>query len=192
MTLSASPNTAMAVANDIGDLKVVHPHDKVDLGHRLALAAEHVAYNENVVYSGPIFDSFKVDGDKIHVAFKDAGSGLKIGLPPAAHLALFPETLSPTLDGFQVSGADMNFVPATAVIDGPASVTVSSDAVKAPVAVRYSWGNVHGNLYNQEDLPASPFRSDTDTPALSVKPPPKPPAAPAPAAAPTSPAPVAK
>jgi len=187
MTLTASPNTGMAVANDIGDLKNVHPHDKVDLGHRLVLAARHIAYGENLVYSGPLYDSFKVDGNKVHIKFKETGSGLKIGLPPPEHLKLFPQTLSPTLDGFVICGSDMNFVPATATIDGTDSVTVSSDQVAAPVAVRYSWGNVYGNLYNKEDLPASPFRTDPDTPAPSIKPPPKvtpPPSTNAPAATP--------
>ena len=203
MTLTASPNTGMAVANDIGDLKVVHPHDKTDLADRLVLAARHVAYGENLVYSGPLYDSFKVDGNKVHIKFKETGSGLKIGLPPAEHLKLFPQTLSPTLDGFVISGSDMNFVPATATIDGPDSVTVSSDQVTTPVAVRYSWGNVYGNLYNKEDLPASPFRTDPDTPAPSIKPPPKPkpdatnappvaPTPPAMATPPPSPAPAAK
>jgi len=189
MTLDASPNTAMAVADDIGDLKNIHPHDKIDIAHRVALAAEHLAYNEKVPYSGPIYDSFKVEGDKIKVTFKNGGSGLKIGLPPAAHLALFPEELSTDMKGFQISGSDMNFVPATAVIDGPASVTVSSDQVKTPVAVRYSWENIHGNLYNQDDLPASPFRTDTSTPALSIKPPPTPTPSPSPVNAGASPSP---
>lgn len=180
LTLSASPQTAMAVANDIGDLKNVHPHDKIDLARRLALAAEHLAYHKPVVYSGPIFESLNIDGAKIKVKFRETGSGLKIGLPPAAHLSLFPEELSPSLNGFQISGDDMNFVSATAVVEGTDEVLVSNDQVKAPVAVRYSWGNVHGNLYNNENLPASPFRTDLTTPAPSIRPLPKPKTPPAP------------
>jgi sialate O-acetylesterase len=173
MTLNVSPNTAMVEAIDIGNLKNIHPLNKVDLAHRAVLAARHLVYGENIVASGPLYDSFKISDDKIHLKFKEAGSGLKIGLPPPAQLALFPQQLSPTLDGFVICGPDMNFVPATAVIDGPDSVTVSSTQVKLPVAARYSWGNTYGNLYNNEDLPASPFRTDPSTPALQVKPPPK-------------------
>ena len=184
MTLAASPRTAMAVADDIGDLKNIHPHDKIDLAQRVVLAARKLAYGEDLIASGPIYDSFQVDGNKIHLKFKEAGSGLAIGLPPAEHLKLFPQPLSPTLDGFIIGAGDGNFVPATAVIDGPDSITVSSDQVAAPKAVRYAWGHDYGNLYNKENLPASPFRTDRDTPALSIKPPPAPtnapPVAPAP------------
>ena len=174
MTLKASPNTAMAVANDIGDLKNIHPHDKADLGDRVVLAARKLAYGESVVASGPLYDSCKIDGGKVRITFKEVGGGLKIGLPPAEHLKLFPQDLSPTLDGFVICGSDQNFVPGKAAIDGADGITVSSDQVPAPIAVRYSWGNVYGNLYNQEGLPASPFRTDPETPAPSIKPPPKP------------------
>jgi len=174
MTLKASPNVAMVEAIDIGDPKEIHPLDKADLAHRAVLAARHLAYGENIVASGPIYDSSTITDDKVHIKFKEAESGLKIGLPPAAQLALLPQELSTTLDGFVICGADMNFVPATAVIDGQDSVIVSSDQVKQPFAVRYAWGNTYGNLYNKEDLPASPFRTDPSTPALPIKPPPAP------------------
>ena len=174
MTLKRSPNVAMVEAIDIGDLKNVHPLDKADLADRAVLAARRLAYGENVVASGPLYDSFTVEKAKIHVKFVAADGGLKVGLPPAAELALFPQQLSATVNGFVVCGADMNFVPATAVIDGPDTVTVWSDSVTAPVAARYAWGTTLGNLYNGADLPASPFRTDPSTPALPVKPPPKP------------------
>ena len=161
MTLTASPHTGMAVAIDVGNPTNIHPTDKRDVGYRVALAARHVAYGESLVYSGPIYDSMKVDGDKIHVKFKEIGTGLKIGTAPAEQLEMFPALPTTSLTGFFITGADMNFVPATATIEGTDQVVVSSDQVKDPVAVRYDWDDSPvGNLYNREDLPASPFRTD--------------------------------
>jgi sialate O-acetylesterase len=41
-------------------------------------------------------------------------------------------------------------------------VKVWSDQIKKPVAVRYAWADnpENANLYNKENLPASPFRTD--------------------------------
>jgi sialate O-acetylesterase len=66
------------------------------------------------------------------------------------------------LRGFQIAGADQNFVDADAKIVGD-SVIVSSPQVAAPVAVRYAWDNypVTANLYNAASLPTAPFRTDT-------------------------------
>ena len=65
------------------------------------------------------------------------------------------------LKGFTIAGADGKFVDAKATIDGE-TVIVSSEAVAAPVAVRYGWANVPDvNLYNKADLPASPFQTES-------------------------------
>jgi sialate O-acetylesterase len=54
------PNTAMAVAIDLGEWNDIHPDWKKEVGERLALAAEKVAYGEkNIVYSGPLYQSSK-------------------------------------------------------------------------------------------------------------------------------------
>ena len=62
---------------------------------------------------------------------------------------------------FAIAGEDRRFVWADARIDGE-QVIVWSDEVPNPVAIRYAWAdNPEGaNLYNAEDLPASPFRTD--------------------------------
>jgi sialate O-acetylesterase len=146
MTLSL-PKTGMAVIIDIGEAKDIHPKNKQDVGHRLALSAQKVAYNKDVVHSGPIFDSMKIDGDKVRLTFKHTGAGLgaKDG---------------DTLKGFAVAGSDKKFAWADATIDGN-TIVVSSKDVPNPVAVRYAWGNnPEANLYNKEGLPASPFRTD--------------------------------
>jgi sialate O-acetylesterase len=187
----ALPNTGMATAVDIGIPKNVHPQDKIDVGLRLALAARHVAYGENLVFSGPIYQAEKIEGNTIRLSFTQTGSGLIIGTAPwtGAGLTPLPNT---SLVGFEVAGVDGNFVPGDAKIDGN-TVVVSSSQVAQPIYVRYGWADVvEANLYNKEGLPASPFRTD-DFPMPA--PPPRTPAPaaanPTPAAAPNPPAPVA-
>lgn len=145
----ALPNTGMAVAIDIGNEKDIHPKNKQDVAHRLFLAAEKVAYGEDIVYSGPTYASMTTEGNQIRIRFTNTGSGLLV------------RDKYGYLRGFAVAGADGKFVWAKAVMAGN-DVVVSSERVDKPVAVRYDWGNnPDGNLYNQEGLPAVPFRTDS-------------------------------
>lgn len=147
-TLSV-PNTGMAVTIDVGEWNDIHPDDKKDVGDRLALWAEKLAYGENnIVYSGPLYDNSKIEGDKIIVSFTHIGSGLE------SHDGQ-------DLSQFAIAGDDKKFVWAKAKIDGD-KVVIWSDAVKEPKYVRYAWAdNPYGaNLFNKEGLPASPFRTD--------------------------------
>ena len=73
----ALPNTGMAVTIDIGEGDNIHPRNKQDVGARLALAARSIAYGEQIVYSGPIYDSMTVEGDRIRLRFKHVGGGLR-------------------------------------------------------------------------------------------------------------------
>ena len=159
------PATGMAVTVDIGDAGNIHPPDKWDVGARLALIAQHVAYGQQGgIYSGPTYKSFSVEGNKIRIAFDNVGGGLIVSNPPE-HFYLgskqpVPSAPPAALEGFAIAGADHKFVWAKASIDG-ASITVSNDAVPNPVAVRYAWAdNPACNLYNKEGLPAAPFRTD--------------------------------
>ncbi|TFF37524.1 sialate O-acetylesterase [Mucilaginibacter psychrotolerans] len=145
----ALPNTALAVAIDGGEWNDIHPLNKKDVGERLALAAERLAYgNLQVVASGPTFQSAVVYGNSITLAFTDIGTGLvsNNGEPLAQ---------------FAIAGEDKQFVWASATIVGD-KVVVSSPLVQHPLYVRYAWAdNPEGaNLYNREGLPASPFRTD--------------------------------
>jgi sialate O-acetylesterase len=64
------------------------------------------------------------------------------------------------LAAFEIAGEDKKFYPAKVKITGT-GITVVSDSVKAPVAVRYAYKDwVVGDLYNTEGLPAAPFRTD--------------------------------
>ncbi|MCU0645473.1 MAG: beta galactosidase jelly roll domain-containing protein [bacterium] len=143
------PNTAMAVTIDIGEWNDIHPLNKKDVGNRLALVAQKVAYgDEKVVHSGPIYESMKIDGNKIILTFANVGSGLVA-------------QGSGGLKGFAISGADSQFVWAQAKIEGD-KIVVWSDKIANPVAVRYAWADnpAGANLYNKDGLPASPFRTD--------------------------------
>lgn len=143
-------NTAMAVTIDIGNPTNVHPADKQDVGHRLALAARALAYGEQVEYSGPLYRQTTTDGSELKVWFDHASSGLVAKGGP--------------LTGFEIAGKDHKFVPATARIEGE-SVVVSSSQVEEPEFVRYGWANSPTvNLFNGAGLPASPFTSEMEVP----------------------------
>ena len=139
--------TGMAVIIDIGDANDIHPRNKLDVGHRLAVWALAETYKQKVQPSGPLYDSFKVEGDKIRLKFKEVGGGLKTsdGGP---------------LRGFAIAGPNSKFYWAEARIESNDVVVWSKDVTK-PIAVRYAWAdNPPCNLYNKSDLPASPFRTD--------------------------------
>ncbi|WP_408647370.1 sialate O-acetylesterase [Winogradskyella poriferorum] len=142
------PNTAMAVTIDIGEWNDIHPLNKKDVGKRLALAAKNIAYKDSeVVYSGPLFKSYEIKGNKIILEFENTGSGL---------MAKGGE-----LKEFAIAGADKKFVWAKAEIKGD-KVIVTNPSITNPVAVRYAWADNpdEANLFNKENLPASPFKTD--------------------------------
>jgi len=143
------PRTGMAVAIDIGEGADIHPADKQDVGHRLALVARQVAYGDRqVVAAGPSFQTMAVSGSQVRLKFANVGAGLTL------------RTGTTTLSGFAVAGADHKFHWAAATLAG-AEVVLTCAAVPAPVAVRYDWANnPNGNLYNRDGLPAAPFRTD--------------------------------
>jgi sialate O-acetylesterase len=142
------PNTAMAVAIDLGEWNDIHPDDKKDVGERLALAAMKVAYKENITYTGPLYKSFVIEGNKIIISFTNTGGGL---------ITIDDDMPS----AFAIAGADKKFVWADAKIEGD-KVIVWSDELPEPHYVRYAWSDnpVNPNLFNKERLPASPFRTD--------------------------------
>ncbi len=148
MTLSL-PSTGQAVIIDIGEANDIHPRNKQDVGLRLALSALKVAYNQNVVYSGPVYKSMQKVDNKLVLTFDNTGSGLQV------------KDKYGYLKAFAIAGEDQKFVWAKAYIEDN-KVIVYHPAIKNPVAVRYAWGNNpdDANLYNKEGLPASPFRTD--------------------------------
>ncbi len=148
MTLSL-PKTGQAVITDIGDADDIHPRNKQDVGLRLALIALNKDYGKkNTVYSGPVFESMKIEGNKAVISYKNVETGLVV------------RNKYGYVEGFAIAGADKKFEWAKAYVDGN-TVVVYSDKVQNPVAVRYSWGNNPDvNLFNQVGLPAAPFKTD--------------------------------
>ena len=135
------------MTTDVGDEGDIHPRRKEPVGMRLALAARALAYEQKVEHSGPTYDSMSVDGNKVTLRFKHAAAGLVAKGGP--------------LTGFTIADDDKKFHTAEAKIVAD-TVVVSSDKVSNPVAVRYGWAAYPVvNLWNKEDLPASPFRTDS-------------------------------
>lgn len=138
------PHTGMAVTIDAGEWNDIHPLNKKTVGHRLALEAQRVAYSEDIVSSGPVYEGMTVEGNSIVLTFSSVGSGLYTNLD---------------LQGFAIAGEDRKYVWANAVVLSGNKVKVWSNQIQNPVSVRYAWAdNPEGaNLRNKEGLPASPF-----------------------------------
>jgi len=150
------PNAGMVVSMDAGEQRSIHPADKAVISFRLACWALARTYDRTgLPYASPVYHDMKIEKDGIVIHFDHAPNGLT--------------SFGKTLSAFEVAGEDRVFHPAKARITG-SGVTVWSDSVRAPVAVRYAWKDwVIGDLYNTEGLPAAPFRSD-DWPVSALKP----------------------
>jgi sialate O-acetylesterase len=172
LTTEELPNVGMAVITDLGDEKDIHPIWKKPVGYRLAQAARGIAYDEDIVYSGPIYRGMKIKGDRAILSFDSVGDGLFGGVlankpPPESGFTYDVDMarLKAPLQGFAIAGEDRKFVWGTAVLDGD-KIVVTSPVVSKPKAVRYGWADCPVvNLYcspaaGAPPLPASPFRTD--------------------------------
>lgn len=142
------PNTGMVVVSDItGDTNDIHPINKIDVGKRLAAWALANTYEKpGIPFSGPLFRSMEISGNKAIIHFDFANNGLM--------------KKGNNVEEFVIAGADKKFYAANAIIKDSV-IIVSSPNVSHPVAVRMGFTNTAiANLYNKEGLPASPFRTD--------------------------------
>jgi sialate O-acetylesterase len=145
------PGTGMAVAADLGTVGEGDQRKLEEICRRLFLTAESVAYGKkNIIYTGPLYQSMKAHGEKVHLLFNEVNTGLIV-------------KGGGTLKGFAIAGTDGHWFPAKAETDGK-KVIVWSDSVAKPVEVRYGWAdNPEGiNLFNRDilfkdGLPAPPF-----------------------------------
>jgi sialate O-acetylesterase len=142
------PNTGMVVVSDLVDnVNDIHPKLKKEVGLRLANYALAQTYGKNTgAYKSPMYQSMKVEKDKIRIYFEGAENGLvsKGGQPTE----------------FYIAGEDQNFIPAQAKIDG-STVVVWNKSVKKPVAVRFGFSNGSmPNLFSKDGLPVNLFRTD--------------------------------
>lgn len=140
------PHTGVANTIDLGELKNIHPKDKLPVGQRLALLAERDTLGMAVEAQGPVMQKVARRGSRLVVYF-DHADGLKTsdGEAPKA---------------FWLADDSGQWVPATAEIDGP-KVVLESAGLKRPLYVRYAFaGKPKVNLINGSGLPAYPFRTD--------------------------------
>lgn len=146
-SLTKIPNSGMAVLMDIGEERSIHPANKESVGLRLAYLALGNTYDiKGFGYASPDFESMSVKDGKAVLRFTNVPNGLTAYGKP--------------LSLFEIAGADQVFHPAKAAISG-SSITVSAEAVPAPVAVRYAFKDfVMGDLYSNEGLPMPSFRTD--------------------------------
>lgn len=156
MTLQL-PKTGMAVTTDIGNPNDIHPTNKLDVGKRLALSALKMTYHQPLTVISPMYKEVKFSDNKAIISFDNVGTGLMV------------KDKSESLKGFEMAGEDKQFYYAQARIENNL-VIVSSPKVNKPVSVRYGWSNapIEVSLFNQEGLPASPFRTD-DWEGVTVK-----------------------
>ena len=137
-------NTAMAVTIDIGEWNDLHPHNKKDVGYRLALHALKNSYHhKNIFSSGPLLKTHKIQDEKVILNFSHVENGIKN---------------VNSLNNFELAGEDKKYVKAIAIINQKA-VKVFSEKIQHPKYLRYAWADnpLEINFYNVEGLPASPF-----------------------------------
>ena len=147
-TMGLLDQVGMAVTLDIGEDQSIHPAEKIKVGERLSYWALAKDYNiEGIQFSGPVYKSHEIDGDKILISFDYATMGLS--------------TYGKPLNNFEIAGKNGFYRPAKAKILRNGKLEVFSEKVKDPKEVRYGWKNfLVGSLFNTFNLPASSFRTD--------------------------------
>jgi sialate O-acetylesterase len=162
--LSKIPNSHMAVTIDCADTSI-HPDNKPEIGDRLArLALVNTYGRKDLVASGPLFQSMRVEGNRVRISFDHVGKGLMVGR--RSESGRVEEVKDGKLGQFAIAASDpsdakggkLRWEWADAVIEG-STVVVSSPSIKEPVAVQYANSNrpTGANLFNRDGLPASPF-----------------------------------
>ncbi len=142
----STPNTGMAVTLDIGNAENIHPSDKQDVGDRLAFWALNKTYGKEIPFSGPVFKSMDIEGNKIILSFDYADK-------------LILKELNGE-NNFIIADSNKVFKNASVKVDGN-KLILSSPVIEKPAAARYAWGNTsQATLFNEAGLPASSFRTD--------------------------------
>ena len=140
------PNTGMSVIIDIGEEKDIHPRNKKDVGERLWLQARNAAYGENILASGPQFESFEREATSLKIKFKSLGEGLQL-------------KEGDELLGFIIGDSKGDFSKAKVELLDKSTVLVTLPENFANGEIRYAWAdNPKVNLINSIGLPAEPFR----------------------------------
>jgi len=164
-------NVGMVPQHDLNSARPtgIHYFNKLDPGKRLARWALAHQYGKQIPYTGPVFKSYAVEGNKVRVRFEQRGpgGGLMVASKgmqadyrkdPGAYVEPARETPGQKLKHFRLAGRDKVWHAAEAAIDGD-EVVVTSKAVPEPLGVQYAYcaTPMGANLYNRAGLPAIPF-----------------------------------
>ena len=139
----ADPHAHMAVLTDLGELRNIHPKNKREVGTRLAELALQYEYDRPLDAEFPFYESHRSNGRDLVVKFRNTSRLRTRNGKAPTH--------------FEIAGADRNFQPASARIEG-AEVVLTSPGVAAPKYVRFGWHQTaEPNLCGANGLPAGPF-----------------------------------
>ena len=150
------PNTAEIITIDLDSDTEMHPTNKQDVGIRASIAARKLAYNEDIISSGPTYQTHEIDKGNLLITFDNVADGLKVKNQYGNDYGF--------VKGFSVSVTDTSFLPAKALIVGKNKVVLKIDTtINTPIHFRYAWSNNpnDANLYNSAGLPTGPFRTDS-------------------------------
>lgn len=141
----ATTNAALVSTIDVGAATSIHPRNKKPVGERCVLPIRKLFYNDDVVCSGPSYESVRFEDGKAFINFNFA-NGLR--------------TITNILSGFEICDETNVYQPITNAEIAGNTLVVWKNGISKPKAVRYGWSNFPpANLYNSSNLPANPFRS---------------------------------
>jgi sialate O-acetylesterase len=154
--LDLIPNSGIAITLDLGDATSIHPPKKKEVADRLLMNALNQTYGIKAIkHLSPKYQSLEIKDNTIKLSFKNIGLGL---------------FAFDTLKDFEIAGEDKVFYPAEAKIVDRKFISVTSEKVPNPVAVRYAWRNfVTASLFDNNLLPLSSFRTDNWTDATNAE-----------------------
>lgn len=140
-------NMGMACIMDAGEKDNIHPSNKKAAGNRLAYQALAKTYGlKGIACDGPVLKEMKIEGSQVKLTFDNAQYGIM--------------STGKELQCFEIAGTNNRFYPAKAFVTN-AGITLTSQWVNEPVAVRYAFKDfIIGDLFNTEGIPASSFRTD--------------------------------
>ncbi len=138
-------NTGLVAALDLGEWNDLHPLNKKDVGYRLAVEAQKLAYHDNSLPGCPAAESAGKENGKVKILISSCGSGLVTN-----------NRLKPS--HFALAGKDRKFQWAQAEISDN-TIIVSSPDIPDPEYVRYAWADnpESANVYNKEGFPLGTF-----------------------------------
>jgi len=138
----SSSGVFMATALATGEIEDIHPQNKKEIGHRLAVNALHHVYNKDVLPGGPCCIKAGAENGKLRLFFQYA-DGMYLQDAPGK--------------SFYLAGADGIYHPAETAVIEENTLLLSSTLVKDPQKVRYAWADNPNNILYNREYPAAAF-----------------------------------